>query len=294
MSTQPTLKLLFVVNNASGNNTTDWLSIIDEYFQHSIHQIETFVMPQSFHLELIKEKIASFKPHRVIAVGGDGTIKCVAECLLNTNITLGILPAGSANGMAKELNIPNDPLKAIEICVEGNMQKIHAIDINGELCIHLSDVGFNALVVKKFETAEGRGMWGYTKASWNVLWNQPQIEVEMRINQEIITTKAVMVVMANATKYGSGAIINPNGRLDDDLFEVIVIKKISFTEIFKMLVTHSQYDPSKIEVFQTNFLQLKTKRKAHFQVDGEYQGKVNAIKATILPQCLAVMVPTFA
>ena len=98
-----------------------------------------------------------------------------------------------------------------------------------------------------------------------------------------------MVVIANATKYGSGALINPDGKLDDDVFEVIVIKKISIAEIYKMMVTHLSYNPLKTEVYQTKSLQIKSKRKAHFQVDGEYLGKVNDISATILPASLQMI-----
>ena len=100
-----------------------------------------------------------------------------------------------------------------------------------------------------------------------------------------------MVVIANATKYGGGALINPDGKLDDDLFEVIVVKKVSFAEIFKMMVTHSSYDPTKTEVYQTRVLQIRSRVKAHFQVDGEYLGKIKDINAEIIPAALQVIVP---
>ena len=100
-----------------------------------------------------------------------------------------------------------------------------------------------------------------------------------------------MVVIANATKYGTGALINPKGELTDELFEVIVVKKLSVKEIFKMMVTHTPYDRTKTEVFQTGSLHIKSRRRAHFQVDGEYLGKVNNIKATILAHALEVITP---
>src|SRR5664279_5344167 len=102
------LKLLFIINPGSGNGGTDWPAQIDEFFASLPHQTEKFILFHGCNASSIKDKIAATNPHRVIAVGGDGTVKLVAECLLHTDIIMGILPAGSANGLAKELNIPSD------------------------------------------------------------------------------------------------------------------------------------------------------------------------------------------
>ena len=69
--------------------------------------------------ERLNQKIAQLKPDRVVAVGGDGTIKFVAEQLLDTPIPLGVLPAGSANGMARELGIPPDIEGSLNVLVNG-------------------------------------------------------------------------------------------------------------------------------------------------------------------------------
>jgi diacylglycerol kinase (ATP) len=162
--------------------------------------------------------------------------------------------------------------------------------VNKQMCIHLADIGFNAFVVKKFEAGSGRGMWGYIKASFHVLRNHSKMTATINVNNKEIQRDAAMIVIANATRYGSGAVINPEGRLDDDLFEVIVVKKISLGELFKMIITHKDFDPKKTEVFQTNSLQIHSKKAAHFQVDGEYLGKTSDIAATIMPQALQVLV----
>lgn len=284
-------KILFIINPGSGNNATSWPTIIKDYFASLNHTIELFHLPQNCSLQIINEKIAFFLPQQIIAVGGDGTIKLVATCLLQKNMSLGILPAGSANGLAKELGISEDPVKALDVIVNGRVKKIHVTMVNSQVCIHLSDIGFNAFVIKKFETQHGRGMWGYFVASIKVLLKKPLMKVEMKIDNKTIKTKAAMIVIANATRYGSGALINPMGKLDDALFEVITVKKISLREIFKMTVSHAAYDPSKTEIFQTNNLVIQSVKKVHFQIDGEYFGKVNELKASIIPQALQIVVP---
>lgn len=287
------LKLFFIINPQSGTHSnTDWKTEIEEYLQNTGHIAEWFVLGDHVDEASIKNKIADFKPDRVIAVGGDGTIQLASSCLIHTGISLGIIPAGSANGLAKELNIPPEINKALDIILGDFFKTIHITRINDKNCIHLSDIGFNAFVIKKFETASHRGMFGYIKAAWKVLWQQPQVDVTIRIDEEDLRFRAAMIVIANATKYGSGACINPEGKLDDKLFEVVVIKKISLIELFKMMVTHSPFDESKTQVFQVRFLEIHSKRKAHFQVDGEYLGKVNVVKASLIPAALQIIIPS--
>jgi diacylglycerol kinase family enzyme len=58
-----------------------------------------------------------------------------------------------------------------------------------------------------------------------------------------------------------------------------------------MMITHKPYDPEKIEIFQTRSLEIETPKPAHFQVDGEYLGRVSKVKATLLPQAISVVTP---
>lgn len=291
MSENDCKKLLFIINPGSGNNDIDWPQEIKQYFFNTNYIIELFDLPADCNLQKIKDKIANFLPSQVIAVGGDGTVKLVAECLVQKDIPLGILPAGSANGLAKELGISSVPAEALDVLIKGSLKKVHAIRINNELCLHLSDIGFNAFVIKMFETQTGRGMWGYIKASARALWSHPHMMIEMQLLNKKIKLKAAMVVIANATQYGSGAVINPIGKLDDEVFEVIAVKKISFREIFKMMISHEPYDKEKTEIFQTNTLTIRSRKKAHFQVDGEYLGKVNEVNASIITKALEIMIP---
>ncbi len=285
-------KLLFIVNPGSGNSKVDWKQEIDRHFSTRQEQFEIFDLPNPCKPELVGQLINERRPGLVIAVGGDGTVKLVAESLKNTSIPLGILPAGSANGMAKEFGIPDDPEAAMNIIVQGIQRKIHLIMVNDELCIHLSDIGFNAYVVKKFEEDKTRGMWGYAKAAWKVLWQNRRMQVKLQIDDKYISRDAAMVVIANATMYGNGVVINPAGSLYDDVFEVVIIRKISFSEILKMRFTQRDFDPRKTELFQTRDLQIQSRHSVHFQVDGEVKGKVRSVKASLLPHSLTVILPS--
>ncbi|WP_316802737.1 diacylglycerol/lipid kinase family protein [Pedobacter nototheniae] len=285
------MKLLFVINPGSGSHDTDLKTLISNHFRERKTVIELFELPENCSIDKIKERIKLANADRIIAVGGDGTLKLVAECILNTDIPVGIIPAGSANGMAKELDIPMDLELAMDLAESGTAKKIHVIKLNDELCIHLSDLGFNAYLVKKFDSLSERGMWGYAKATWHALWNHKRMDVELNLKGKQFKSAAAMVAIANATMYGTGLKINPDGKLDDELFEVILVKDYSYLEIIKIWMTNLPFNPKKIEVFQTSAVKINAKHKAHFQVDGEYIGKVNTVEAKILPAAISVIVP---
>jgi len=284
------MKILFIINPGSGNGEVSFKDLIVAHFKSSEVDALLYELPEDCSLDKLKAVIDEAGADRVAAVGGDGTLKLVAECLIGSNTPIAIIPAGSANGMAKEIGIPTEVELALDTAFQGTPKKIHAIKVNGELCIHLADIGFNAYIVKKFSSLDHRGMWGYTKAAWSALWNHRKMHVEFSIEGKTIRSEAAMVVIANATMYGTGLKINPEGKLDDDLFEIVLVKKYSVMEILKMRFTKMALNPKNIELFQTTNLKIKTKHKAHFQVDGEYLGKVSKVEAELISQSICIVV----
>jgi diacylglycerol kinase (ATP) len=286
------IKLLFIINPGSGSNKNDWGKIFPDFFKDKPScNIELFELPRDSDQSVIRKKIDAAQADIVVAVGGDGTVKLVAESLQNTKTALGIIPAGSANGLAKELGIPEDPEKALELLIDGNVKTIHLTRVNDQLCIHLSDMGFNAYLVKKFEDEQSRGMWGYLKAAFRVIWQYQKMSVRIQTDKEEVSRMAAMVVIANATKYGNGVVINPLGSLYDNMFEVVVIRKISLAEIFKMRFWQKGFDPAKTEFFQTRSLNIQSKHHVYFQVDGEVMRKTKSVKAEIRENALKIVVP---
>ncbi|MCW3073067.1 MAG: diacylglycerol kinase [Flaviaesturariibacter sp.] len=293
MQKEGQLKLLFIINPVSGGKEkTNWETTIREYFKTSPHSMEFFLLNGDSDEASVKHHIESVQPDRVVAVGGDGTVKLVAEIVEGTNLPLGIIPAGSANGMARELGVPVDVLQALDVVVNGREQAIDLIKINGEeSCIHLADIGLNAMLVKYFEGSKGRGMWGYGRAVFRVLYEKQKMKVTIKTDGGTERRNAYMVVLANARKYGTGANINPQGDVSDGFFEVVVLRRLNLVEIGKALLTNKSFDPEKIEIFKTKEATLTTRKQAYFQVDGEYRGKTREVKASILPGVLKMMLP---
>jgi lipid kinase, YegS/Rv2252/BmrU family len=287
------LKLLFVINPVSGGKEkNDWEATIRNYFRESIHSIEFYIIQKNHDKTSIQHYVDTLKPDRVIAVGGDGTVKLVAEILKGKEAILGILPAGSANGMAKELNIPEEIEKALPIAIESTGKNIDLLQVNDDqICIHLSDIGLNALLLKYFEKSKIRGMIGYSLALFKVLGGKQKFEATIKTDKETVKRKAFMIVIANAGSYGTGAVINPESNLYDGKFEVVVIRQLHLYELFKMLITHKPFDPDCVEIFPATSLEITTVRKAYFQVDGEFLGKISSIKVKMLHHALRVAIP---
>ena len=285
-------KLLFVINPVAGNSDIDWKQEIETYFEEKDVQIDFFVLPKKIVKKELKIYLLNSKADKIIAVGGDGTITLVANILLHSKIPLGLLPAGSANGMAKEFGISLQPQEAIAIVDKGKITACDSITINDQMaCVHLSDIGLNAQLIKYFDEGKLRGKLGYAKVILKTLWRTEKMIVNMDTSEEKISREAFMVVLANASKYGTGAVINPQGSVNDGYFELVILKRINFLTTLKMLVNPGPYNPNHIEIFKCKSVNIQTKRKVHFQIDGEYMGKVKNIKAEIAPNSLDMILP---
>lgn len=292
MTTESTSKFLFIINPISGGKQkTDYEEEIKKHFANLPHTIDFFLLNGKNDAQLLQQKLAQLKPHKVVAVGGDGTVSLAAKNIIGTDMMLGIIPAGSANGMATELNIPLNIAAALQVVVENNVKKADAISINKHVCLHLSDIGLNARLVKYFEESNTRGKIGYARVVIKTLWRQQTIQVIIQTKDTEIRRDAFMVVLANASKYGTGAVINPQGDLYDGLFEVVIMRKVSISEIFKMWFRPQPFNPKKIEIIQAKAVHIQTSHGVHFQVDGEYLGKIQHIDAKILKGKLNILLP---
>lgn len=292
MALSSIVNILFILNPVSGGkNKIKWEPIIREYFKSLPQKIDFFILTGTDDAKSIKNAIEKSAPQKVIAVGGDGTVSLVAKQLLNSSIPMGILRAGSANGMATELDIPEDPKSQMDLIVNGKTSKCDVIKINEkDICLHLSDFGLNARIVKYFDKSSFRGMWAYGRVFLKILLQRKLFDAHIIADNLDLRIHAYMIVIANASKYGTGAVINPDGKIDDGKFELVVVRKISLIEFFKMFISGKPFNPKKVEIFKTTHAEITIKKAIHFQIDGEYKGKRNEVKAFIIPAALNVIV----
>ncbi len=287
------LKYLFIVNPGSGrNNGETFKEVINDFFKDSGEAFEIYVLPHKFDTKQIKDHISKVGPEQVIAVGGDGTVTMLANILAGTEIPLGILPGGSANGMAKELGIPVNATEALHVIKEGYVKRCDLIKINEkEFCLHLSDLGLNAQLIKYFDEGKLRGKLGYGLVVLKTLWYKQKMRVIVRTKDTEVKRYAFMVALANAKMYGTGAVINPGGIHDDGLFEVIIVRKLAFGALLRMLFKPGLFNPKNIEIIPCTSVEITTVRRTDFQIDGEYSGRLRSVTAIIHPGSVRIILP---
>ncbi len=287
------MTFLFAINPVSGGqDKTVWEEGIQNFFANSPHTTHQFPLDGKTDSETLRQQISQHKPDCVVAVGGDGTLKLVATALLGTNLLLGVLPAGSANGMARELGIPPDVQGSLAVLLNGEKKAMDIVMVNdNDLCLHLSDMGLNAQLVKYYEQNNLRGKAGYLRGAIKVLQKRRLLRVSIMIGDDCIQRAAFMVVLANARMYGTGAMINPDGSPFDGQFEVVVFRRLSFWEILKCFWRYQPFNPKFIEIYPATSVSIETNRRAYFQIDGEYRGRISVLKADVKPGALTMLVP---
>lgn len=230
--------------------------------------------------ERIKEKIRKDNPDKIWIGGGDGTIRLVAGALEDTDIPMAIIPLGSANGLAKCLDI-NDIDDALQAIKSGETRKLDVLQINGELCLHLSDFGFNAGLIKKFEEEETeRGMIAYFRSSLKQFQEMKPYTFGLKIDGNEMKTEAKMLIIANGDRYGTGAIINPAGKIDDGKFEIIALNPDGIDEMAEIsmaIFTGTLDESENVKIFSAEQANIINYDNADFQIDGEIMDAVKEI-----------------
>ena len=242
-------------------------------------------------IENIKNLYNIHKPERIIIIGGDGTIRMVAEAIAKEDVILGIIPAGSANGFALDLNLQLTLEKNLEIAFLHQFMEVDIITINGKISIHLSDLGLNAELIKNYEQGEIHGKWGYALNTITTLFDSGEpFTAKIKANNETFGYVARMIVIANAKKYGTGVVINPNGVMNDGKFELVILKNFDLIIFGQIISGNMPSDPDDVEIISTDKATIELDAPVSFQIDGEYCGTETKLDIKILHKQLKIAV----
>ena len=286
-------KYILVVNPISGD--VDKTEILEKTLAFAVAKnIEIIVYETSGNNDAnaIKNLYNMHKPTRILIAGGDGTIKMVGESLENQDVIFGIIPAGSANGLSVDLNLPSTIDENLEIAFHNDFMEMDMININGKTSIHLSDLGLNAELVKNYEHGSVRGKLGYALQVINTLTEfQEPFEAKIEANNQTINCSARMIVIANSQKYGTGVTINPNGKMNDGKFEIVILKNLDLLVFTKIITGNIPLNSVDVQIISTTFAKITTSFAVPFQIDGEYIGEETNLEIKIIPKQLKIAIP---
>ncbi|QNF35029.1 NAD(+)/NADH kinase [Adhaeribacter swui] len=288
-------KLLFVINPISGDvDKSDLEDAIAQYGRS--HQLEFKIYKTSGEddFKKLKNLLSEYGPDAVFAAGGDGTVSLTARVVKNSDVPLGIIPVGSGNGLSKDLGIPQTIEEALTLITNHAIKAIDTLELNGHPCFHISDLGFNALVVARYSEAESRGPQTYAFIALQEYLDYECHEYRVETDQEVFEGAAFMITITNSNAFGSNVKINPNGVIDDGIFEICLIESFPKMAAFKIMYNLYAETPENSE-----FTRILSCREATIynytdtlaQIDGEVVELGKKITIKQLPKSLRVVVP---
>lgn len=159
----------------------------------------------------------------ILAAGGDGTVNEVATALIDTGATLGIIPCGSGNGLARHLEIPVDIDEALDIIAIRHVTRCDCGRVNDLPFFCTFGVGFDAAVSEKFAKEKHRGKLTYVKNTCREFLNYNAEEYTITTDDKILTEKAFLIAVCNASQYGNNAYIAPDASMTDGMLDITIV-----------------------------------------------------------------------
>jgi len=177
----------------------------------------------------------------VVAAGGDGTVHLVAEDLLGTETALGILPLGRVMNVARALGIGREIDVAADVLRDGEIRAIdtgEAIRSDGHVVpfFEAGSVGLNAAIFREVTRVDEGHPSSIPRTLWVALRYRPARMV-VDLDDETVTTRALMVAVSNGPYLGLGMTVAPGARLDDGRFDVRVFRRFSKWELLRHLAS---------------------------------------------------------
>ncbi len=290
-------RILVIFNMSSG--TFSKVGAISIIFQKLCKHFNTVSLINSNSpsqgAELARQALDQFDI--IAAFGGDGTINSVASALVNTGKTLGILPGGSGNGLARNLNIPVSWRRALDTLIDGKDITFDSGRINNRFFLNVAGIGLDGLIARKFnEETKARGLAAYMYHFIRSYAEMPIFPVDIVTGGVTTSVDIVITAFANFREYGNKAIIAPFASPIDRLLDICVISR--FNRITDSIYIKNLFTGkiNRVPFYKTmhfdNCEIISRCGGIPFHFDGEYGGEdPERFKINVLPESIKIRVP---
>lgn len=288
-------KALFIVNKYSGTGYQPALEekIISCCEQHDAECRIEFTQGRGHATQLAAEAVTSKEYSHVIAVGGDGTVNEVAQGLLHSPVTMGIIPKGSGNGLSRHLGIPMKVAEAVENIFTSTHVTMDTFLLNNKLSLNVSGIGFDGHIANLFGKEKKRGLQGYAKHALKEFIQFGEFEAEIIVDGKTLFKKAFVIAIANSSQYGNNARIAPAASVCDQILHINILKKVPPYRIdfiynfFRGTIDRSAF----CEFIETKSFTIKLREPVAFHIDGEPCGQNDKFEIELLPASLNMLIP---
>lgn len=232
----------------------------------------------------------------VIAWGGDGTVNEVGSALAHTGTVVGIVPAGSGNGLARELGIPAEADRAFEVALGARDRVMDAGELDGHLFFNVAGIGLDARVAHRFAAGglRRRGLSRYASLTLSELASGRADDYAIHSDGVTDRMRAMLVAIANTRQYGNGVLIAPGARIDDGRLEMVGVGERSMLNALwhvPRLFTGQVARVPGVVIRSAERIEVSADAPILYHVDGEPHQGSSSIAATVHRSALRVRVP---
>jgi YegS/Rv2252/BmrU family lipid kinase len=289
-------RVAFVVNPKAGTNLQRHIrESVDKHLNHRRFVYGFKFTERPGHAqELAKEAVAEGYDI-VVAVGGDGSINEVAGALVGSETVLGIVPAGSGNGLAMHLGYGRDVGEAIKKMNTAAEKRIDMGLMNGRPFINLAGIGFDGLVSNLMKGSNWRGFVPYFLKSVEAGLKYTPRHCNIEMDGQQFSGKCFAITVANGPMYGYNFQIAPDAEMDDGMFEVVILKDAPRWKYFAAVpatLSGKIYDAEFVEHFRARRVRISAEGTNFVHLDGEGLMSEEDLIFEILPKSLKILVPT--
>jgi YegS/Rv2252/BmrU family lipid kinase len=227
--------------------------------------------------------------------GGDGTMHTAAPALIETGVTLGILPLGTANDLARSLGIPPDPVDAARVLLEGERRQIDLGEVNGRPFFNVASIGLSVEVTREL-TGDLKRRWGrlaYAIASWRALPRARPFSAEIICDGQVHKVRTLQVAIGNGRHYGGGMVVEEGAAFNDGVLHLYSLefeRALWLALLIPAMRKGRQGKWRQVRTASCTEAEIRTRRPRTINADGELVSRTPA-RLRILRKAVAVMVP---
>jgi len=231
----------------------------------------------------------------VIIGGGDGTLNCAIESLIDTRLPLGILPMGTANDLARTLKIPTDLAAACQVIADGKVRLIDLGWVNGQYFFNVASLGLSVQITQRL-TKDAKRRWGilaYAVTALQTIWASRPFRAEIKVNNQSFHVKTIQIAIGNGRYYGGGMTVAEDATIDDGRLDLYSLETQHWWEIIALLPSMRQGNHSvwqNVRGLHAQEFEIYTSKPRPINTDGEITAYTPA-KFRVIPQALAVIAP---